>query len=267
MSPRSFARTQETWPLFDAPLRAPPLTVRAQSLPPQNPSSVRNPYPTTGSAIRVGTMWLGLESILIAQVTGMWTAFETLAGDLWESALNLHPYGLSELKGKRPKKKRKTMSEVSKQPPDLPEEKDEQEEPEDRWLKVRGLQRFNYNLSQSMGTVLKHRFNFTRLERCRDAYYAAFHKDNDAILIAIDNQAIDALKEVRNLIVHRAGRADEEFWKKTRKIPDLSSISINQQLPIDGSLVKALVAPVIGHCANLILAVNKWVQDHTAERR
>ena len=52
MSPRSFARTQETWPLFDAPLRAPPLTVRAQSLPPQNPSSVRNPYPTTGSAIR-----------------------------------------------------------------------------------------------------------------------------------------------------------------------------------------------------------------------
>ena len=66
MSPRSFARTQETWPLFDAPLRAPPLTVRAQSLPPQNPSSVRNPYPTTGSAIQVYVLsWRG---------TNEWTA-------------------------------------------------------------------------------------------------------------------------------------------------------------------------------------------------
>lgn len=43
---------------------------------------------------------LGLRAILVSQLTGMWTAFETLAGDLWEMALNVHPYGLSELKGK-----------------------------------------------------------------------------------------------------------------------------------------------------------------------
>jgi len=45
---------------FDAPLRAPALTVRAPSSPPQNLPRVRNPYATTGSAIRGRTFSLAL---------------------------------------------------------------------------------------------------------------------------------------------------------------------------------------------------------------
>jgi hypothetical protein len=41
----------------------------------------------------------GLEALLFAQILGTWTAFETMAGDLWETAINLHPAGLAELKG------------------------------------------------------------------------------------------------------------------------------------------------------------------------
>src|SRR5882724_8577934 len=44
----------------------------------------------------------GLDAILRGMVTGMWTAFEVLASDLWEAALNAHPAGLAELKGKPP---------------------------------------------------------------------------------------------------------------------------------------------------------------------
>jgi hypothetical protein len=43
---------------------------------------------------------IGLEAMLSSAITGTWTAFETMAGDLWEAALNAHPDGLAELKGK-----------------------------------------------------------------------------------------------------------------------------------------------------------------------
>jgi hypothetical protein len=40
----------------------------------------------------------GLEALISSAVTGTWTAFETMAGDLWEVALNHHPDRLSEMK-------------------------------------------------------------------------------------------------------------------------------------------------------------------------
>jgi hypothetical protein len=43
----------------------------------------------------------GIESTLSSMIIGMWTTFETLAGDLWEATVNCHPHGLSLLAGKR----------------------------------------------------------------------------------------------------------------------------------------------------------------------
>ena len=40
-----------------------------------------------------------IETLMLTQVVSVWTAFETLAGDLWEAALNAHPQGLSDLRG------------------------------------------------------------------------------------------------------------------------------------------------------------------------
>jgi hypothetical protein len=45
----------------------------------------------------------GLDASLGSMVTGAWTAFEILAGDLWEQAINAHPTGLAALAGKPPK--------------------------------------------------------------------------------------------------------------------------------------------------------------------
>jgi hypothetical protein len=44
---------------------------------------------------------VGLEAMLSSALTGTWTAFETMAGDLWETAVNIHPAVLAELRGKR----------------------------------------------------------------------------------------------------------------------------------------------------------------------
>ncbi|MEY2396500.1 MAG: hypothetical protein QOF94_2845, partial [Acidobacteriaceae bacterium] len=41
-----------------------------------------------------------VDAMLAAYITGMWTAFEVLSGDLWEAALNIHPETLSNLNGK-----------------------------------------------------------------------------------------------------------------------------------------------------------------------
>ena len=41
---------------------------------------------------------VGLDAMLSAAITGTWTAYETMAGDLWETALNIHPNTLAELR-------------------------------------------------------------------------------------------------------------------------------------------------------------------------
>ncbi len=40
-----------------------------------------------------------IEALLFSIVIGMWTVFETLAGDLWKQAVNASPSGLAALEG------------------------------------------------------------------------------------------------------------------------------------------------------------------------
>ena len=37
----------------------------------------------------------------MSYITSAWTAFETMAGDLWEAAINYRPQGLADLSGKK----------------------------------------------------------------------------------------------------------------------------------------------------------------------
>jgi hypothetical protein len=48
---------------------------------------------------KLGETRKGFEAILSSVIVQTWTAFETLAGDLWEAAINGHPSGLAELRG------------------------------------------------------------------------------------------------------------------------------------------------------------------------
>jgi hypothetical protein len=71
----------------------------------------------TGTYIRSG-----LEAVLLAQITGMWTAIETLLGDLWEAALNAHPSTLSNLNGYVPESERKMIAALAAEDPEDDEE-------------------------------------------------------------------------------------------------------------------------------------------------
>jgi hypothetical protein len=113
----------------------------------------------------------GLAAVLRGMVTGMWTAFEVLASDLWETALNIYPAELAQLKGSVPasmRKSRKSFSALAT---------DDVEKPlSSKMIKLNYLQSHGYDLSHRMGTVLREKFNFQILESIRDAYLQGFDK-------------------------------------------------------------------------------------------
>ncbi len=92
----------------------------------------------------------GLGVVLRGMVTGMWTALEVLAGDLWETALNSRPAGLAELKGGVPKSMR-----ASKKPFVALASPDGEMTLPSKSVKLNYLQAHGYDLSRRMGTVLR----------------------------------------------------------------------------------------------------------------
>jgi hypothetical protein len=98
----------------------------------------------------------GLIAILSNAITNSWTAFETLSGDLWELAINLHPQELSKLDGRGSGKKARD---------------------EDKKLDLSYVHRHNYNLSSVMGTILKNRYGFSFVSEIKNAYRDAFARD------------------------------------------------------------------------------------------
>ena len=190
-----------------------------------------------------GIAWLGLESILIGQITGAWTAFEVLVGDLWEAALNCHPETLSTLKGSR-----------------KPGGTTEGKQKDDKQIALDLLGLHGYDLSNKMGTILRDKLGFATLERARECYSMAF--DDKKITDVIVRPCIDTLQSVRNVFVHKAGFADKVFKSNTAGISLFSTVMIKQRIPIDGPLIQSCIRPVM-HCAmELISLVSEWIVDH-----
>jgi hypothetical protein len=115
------------------------------------------------SAAPFSAITRGVEALLISLILGMWTSFETMAGDLWEAALNAHPDNLSELKGHW-KRLRKRGS------PSAPSGEVEQT----KQVPLHLIQMNKFDLRNSMGTILRERFSFDRLAGVREAYGSAF---------------------------------------------------------------------------------------------
>jgi len=207
-----------------------------------------------------GPIRSGSEAILIAQITGLWTAFEALAGDLWVAALNAHPNVLSDLSGKR-SKSNKTRAEPEPTSPDIEQERDEPDSEAARYLLIMHLKQNDYDLSQHMGHALRHRYNFTKLERTRDAYWEAFKKHRANVVDAIMDRSLDDLNALRNVIVHKAGIADREFLRDRPQHEAFKALAMNDRVPITGPIVQALAKPVVETCVKLILAVNQWIVE------
>lgn len=178
----------------------------------------------------------GLLAILSSCVTIAWTAFESLAGDLWEEALNCHPVYLSQLKG-RPKGKDPLK------------------------LNADCVHRYKYDLSNVMGTISRGRYKFSNISDAKTAYREAFAKDFPN-LDALIPPRMEVVECVRNLLVHRAGIIDQDFLNRMKSQPDFKAMNPGEELVVTGSVTGVFLADTVNSGVALFQAVDDWIATH-----
>ncbi len=193
----------------------------------------------------------GIEAMLTSLILGMWTTFETMARDLWESAVNTHPKRLSSLDGNW-KRLRKTPAIAGQ----LPTKSEQQYESKQVSLNL--IQMNAYDLRNCMGTILRDRFGFDRLDGIREAYGLAFSEDTAQIDAALTDTALDSLSSVRNLLVHRGGRVDKEYEKHAKRL-SIPQAAIGEPILLDGEIVVNLVVGAFKAANDLLAGVEEWL--------
>ena len=269
----------------------PTIAYLAQGMGDNSRTTVYPPTATTGSAEKgevpgaesvhvVMKHWLGNIGMLFAYmpdfelkawlgslVTGTWTAFEVLARDLWEAALNAHPAGLADLTGRRNRIGKLSGEKRAKsedQESDMSADKLPGDETTIRLHDIRELTHGDYDIRNRMGSLLIGRFKFTTLRGIREAYSVAFsEQEKRARTTRIDDalaaQSLDALNMVRNLIVHKAGIADAEYEARARNCPLAPQLRAGKAMSFDGEVCQALIVPVVSTGIELVKAIDTWL--------
>jgi hypothetical protein len=177
----------------------------------------------------------GVEAWLAAQIVSGWTSFETLAGDLWEAALNCHPNDLAELGT------------------------------QEKTVPIILLQKYGFDLSQRMGSLLKEKRPFDRLENIRENYNLAFHIDGEKINEVLSSDLLDVMSSVRNLLVHHAGIVDERYLRRIKSLPFAPRAEVGDRIKLDGDIVDRLSTAMKLIGSGLLHAVDDWLDAHTDE--
>jgi hypothetical protein len=210
--------------------------------------------------------YLAVEGLLSSMVLGTWTAFETLAGDLWDEALNVAPKRLAMLGGDARRIEQKTGSRMKKRQDPVAQaneaaEGENEDEIPDRAVSLKLMHRLSggkFNLSRSMGTLQREELEFDSLKGIRAAYSRAFYKPISAdIDESLSDRHLDAVQLVRNLLAHRAGIADQTYEDRAKKLPVIPRLKKNERLNLTGALVADLMKPVIQMSIRLISGVDK----------
>jgi hypothetical protein len=203
-----------------------------------------------------------LHSSLMSYITTTWTIIETMTGDLWEAALNAHPGTLAHLNGKsnRMKSSHGGRSESNKS------KEDEKTKTKDsKLIALDSIALLGFDTRNKMGSLLRSRFEFSRLDNIRQAYASAFDRDFTSIDHALTNQSLDALNSVRNLIIHKDAHVDDEYFKKSKFLKTMPKGSIGDHIVFDGEVVVELIRPAITSANQLLKAVDEWLVKHRSD--
>jgi hypothetical protein len=202
----------------------------------------------------------GFEAVLFNAIVGCWTAFEAMASDLWEAALNVHPSGLAELKGTPWLKESQVASES--------DEDQKENTAKTKHVNLTDLQRWRYAVSRHMGSILKIKFNFNLLAGIKNAYTVAWWEkgDQDKIKAILEHPDLDLLQAIRNLLVHKGGIVDQRLLsritgKMNKQIdPRFAEARLHEPLVIDGSTVSHSICFIIKLSTNLMHFVDSWLR-------
>jgi len=201
-----------------------------------------------------------------SQLVFAWTAFEAMVTDLWIVAVNNQPNILARLAGYA-KRIEKMATGAFKD--DDQEEKQKQLVEKGRAVslnEIGKLTEHGYDLSSKMGNLLSSSsgMKFSTLEGIRRAYSLAFYEKEqkartDRIDNALANTGLDELSAVRNLIIHRAGKADDEYEKRAKCLPRLPKLEKNDEIQLNGELCRMLTKSFITCSIALINGVDDWL--------
>jgi hypothetical protein len=197
----------------------------------------------------------GFDFLLSSFVIGSWSAFETMAGDLWERALNIDPSGLAHLRG-NPNRLRKNGK------PAFGGAKTKKDDPQSKSVDLDLIQFHKFDLRNKMGTILRSRYEFSRLSTIREAYSAAFDTNTAQVDAALKDDSLDALSVVRNVLVHKAAIIDQEYARRAQGLKSLPKVEIGKLLLLDGEIVVSLIKPALIQASRLLGAVDEWLHKH-----
>jgi hypothetical protein len=108
-------------------------------------------------------------------------------------------------------------------------------------------------------------WKFRSRRAIRKSYLTAFSTDNFDIKALISSESIDATSLLRNVLVHKAGFADDEFLNEGRKLALLTpfhTLHATQAIELNGQIVESILSPAIQCGYDLVVAVDKWIVTH-----
>jgi len=153
-------------------------------------------------------------------ILGSWTAFESLASDLWVAGVD------------------HATREIANRVHAFDFPKSDEPITEKRLLECK------FNAREQYGSFLRDldRVSFRRLESIKRYYKAAFGSECKAIFDKIADGYILALSAVRNTLVHNAGKADRQFLNLVPggRFAEFKEIKEGELVPLDGEIVRRL---------------------------
>jgi hypothetical protein len=176
-----------------------------------------------------------IRTVLLSLISATWTAFEVLAGDAWQFALNNRPDQIAQrvLQQMFPSGTAEGLSAKG-----IP-----------LWMAAK----YRFDLRSHIGDLLKPRINFSDLEEIQKAYSAAFGKESPLGATLADKNLL-TLETTRHLVVHRGGLVDEKYNKITGE-----NFEIKQPLPLDAAFLSSVLGAGIAAGCALISFVDTWL--------
>lgn len=148
-----------------------------------------------------------MHSLYLNTASNVWTIFESIFKDLWITMLNSFPNRLINNITNNLKKDDNQGGIIGKS------------------IQISLLAKYDFQVKQQLGTILSQKFDFTSLYGIKDSFEKLFQNEK-LDFEHVKNDDLFELEILRHLIVHKAGKVDEDYLKKTKinkekKIDDL----------------------------------------------
>ena len=201
---------------------------------------------------------MGVENLISSSILNLWTAFEAGMTDLWVTAVNQKPDPLGLHALQKQKKVDLELDGSDSRATDGAKNHIE------KAIKLRMMPNAGDQIR-----ISRH-FNFNRLGGIRIAYKSTFRKGANGLFN--DSNKISpliALEGVRNVLIHNAGKADDQYQARLRRNSTcyrdmgLDCLDANGKLLMNGASLMLIMDKVVPLCKEVFELIDAEVGNIT----